>query len=257
MTGSRRLALLAVLATVATACSSSGGGGGGGIPSGMPTDAAGLATTLQRAVDKITSAHIALNFTLAGQQLTGSGNEKLEHGQLTALDVTENLPGGAGAIRVIMVDGKTYAKLPPAMNPGGKPYLLVSASSSNPIVRQLAGSLDSALSAASLGSVSTFTRAAKSVEPKGTATINGVKTVHYSIVVAVAKLPASLPGRSQLTQSGIGTVPIELFVDTAGRPVQLTEVLTVQGQKASTKATVSDYNKPVTITAPPSDQVGG
>jgi hypothetical protein len=254
MTGSRRLALLALPAVVLAACSSSGGGGGG-IPSGMPTDASGLGTMLQSAVGKISSAHITLDITLAGQQLSGSGDEKLSGGQLTALDLTESLPAGGGTIRLIMVGGKTYAKLPAALNSSGKPYLLVSKSSSNQVVRQLAGSLDSALSAASLGSVGTFTRAAKSVDPKGTATINGVQTVHYSIVVGVAKLPESLPGKSELAQSGIGTLPIELYVDTAGRPVELTETFTVQGQKIATKATISDYNKPVTITAPPSDQV--
>jgi hypothetical protein len=222
----------------------------------MPTDANGLGTMLQNAVNKISSAHITLDITLAGQQLTGSGNEKLANGRLTALDLSENLPAGGGTIRLIMVGGKTYAKLPPALNAGSKPYLLVSKSSSNQIVRQLAGSLDSALSAASLGSVSTFTHAAKSVQPKGTTTINGVQATHYSIVVDVAKLPASLPGKSELTQSGIGTLPIELWVDSAGRPVQLTEAFSVQGQKVATKATVSDYNKPVTITAPPADQVG-
>jgi hypothetical protein len=239
-----------------TACSSSGGGGGANVPAGMPTDAAGLGTLLRTAVSKITSAHIALDITLAGQTLTGNGDETLASGQLTGLDLTENLPNGGGVIQVIMVDGKTYAKLPPTMNSSDKPYLLVSDSSSNAIVRQLSASLDSALSSASLGSVSTFTHAAKSVAVKGSETVNGVQTVHYSIVVDVTKLPDSLPGKSELIQSGINTLPLELYVDPAGRPVEVTEQFTAQGQKVSTKSTVSDYNKPVTITAPPADQVG-
>ena len=257
MTGSRRVALLALPAALLAACSSSGGGGGGGgIPSGMPTDAVGLGTTLQNAIGKITSAHIALDISLAGQKLTGSGDETLASGQLTGLDLTENLPNGAGEIRVILADGKTYAKLPATLNSSDKPYLLVSKSSSNQIIRQLSGSLDSALSSASLGSVSTFTHAAKSVDVKGVQTIDGVQTVHYSIVVDVAKLPDSLPGKSELTQSGITTLPLDLYIDTSGRPVQITEQFSAQGQKVSTKATVSGYNKPVTITAPPADQVG-
>ena len=255
MTARHRAALLTLPAAVLAACSSSGGGGSS-IPSGMPTDAAGLGTLLQTAVTKITSAHIALDITLAGEQLTGSGDEKLSNGQLTALDLTENLPSGGGQIRVIMVDGKTYAKLPAAFNSSGKPYLLVTPSSNNQVIRQLAGSLDSALSSASLGSVSTFTKAAKSVEGKGTETINGVETVHYSIVVDVAHLPDSMPGKSDLTASGIATLPLELYVDRSGRPVQITEEFTVQGSKVSTKSTVSHYNEPVTITAPPSGQVG-
>ena len=256
MTGSRRVALLALPAAVLAACSSSGGGGGGGLPSGMPTDALGLGTTLQNAISKMTSAHIALDISLAGQKLTGSGDETLASGRLTGLDLTENLPNGGGAIRLILAGGKTYAKLPAALNSSDKPYLLVSKSSSNPIIRQLSASLDSALSSASLGSVSTFTRAAKSVDAKGVETVNGVQTVHYSIVVDVTKLPDSLPGKSELTQSGITTLPLELYVDTSGRPVQITEQFSAQGQQVSTKATVSDYNKPVTITAPPADQVG-
>jgi hypothetical protein len=259
MPGSRRVVLLVLLtlpAALLAACSSSGGGGGAGVPSGMPTDAAGLGTMLQNAVSKITSAHIALDITLAGQSLTGSGDETLANGRLTGLDLTENLPNGGGTIRVIMADGKTYAKLPPAYNSTDKPYLLVSDTSSNQVIRQLSASLDSALSSASLGSVSIFTQAAKSIDIEGTETVDGVQTVHYSIVVDVAKLPDSLPGKSDLTQSGIDTLPLELYVDPTGRPVQVTEAFTVQGQKVSTKSTVSDYNKPVTITAPPPDQVG-
>lgn len=255
MTARRRIVLLALPAAVLTACSSSGGGGNAA--SGKPADAARLGATMQKAVSKVTSAHISLDITLAGLQLNGSGDEKLENGRLSALDLTENLPNGAGAIRVIMVDGTTYARLPRSMNPAGKPYLLVSRSSSNSIVSQLAASLDSALSSASLGSVSLFTRAANSVQNKGTQTINGVQTTHYSIVVDVTKLPDSMAGKSDLTQSGITTLPLDVYVDTAGRPVQVTERFSVSGQKVSTTSTVSNYNKPVTITAPPPNHVGG
>jgi hypothetical protein len=256
MTASRRAALLVLPAAIVAACTSSGGGGPA-IPSGMPTDVDGVANLVQSAISKITSVHLTLDISLVGQELTGSGDETLANGHLQALDLTENLPNSGGAIRVISVGGKTYARLPPTYNSSDKPYLLVTASSSNQIVRQLAGSLDSALSAASLDSVVIFTRAAKSIEAKGTETVNGVETVHYSVVVDAKKLPDSLAGKSDLTKSGVETLPLELYVDTTGRPVQVTEEFTAQGQKVSTKSIVSDYNKPVTITAPPPDQVGG
>lgn len=251
----RRLLLVTSAVALLAACSSSGGGGAA-IPSGMPTDVNGVSNFVQSAISRITSVHLTLDITLVGQQLTGSGDETLANGHLTALDLTENLPNSGGSIRVITVDGKTYVKLPSSLNSTGKPYLLVTPTSSNQIVRQLAGSLDSALSAASLDSVVIFVRAAKSIAAKGTEMINGAQTVHYSVVVDVAKLPGSLPGKSDLTKSGIDTLPLELYVDITGRPVQVTEEFTAQGQKVSTKSIVSDYNKPVTITAPPSDQVG-
>jgi hypothetical protein len=253
-------AVLALLATVAlAACSSSTSGkgsAGSGAPSGMPTDAAGLGQLMQSAVEKITSAHITLDINAAGQALTGSGDEQLTGGKLVALDITENLPGGAGAIRIILVDGKTYAKLPASMNSSGKPYLLVTKDSTNPVIQQLAGSLDSALSSASLGSVSAFILAAKSVTPKGTESIDGVSTTHYSVVVDISKLPSSLPGKDALVSSGLATIPLELYIDSEGRPIQVTEDFEVQGQSVSTKVTVTDYNKPVSIEAPPANQIG-
>jgi hypothetical protein len=252
----RRAALLVLPALVVAGCSSSGGGGGAGIPSGMPTDAAALGQLLQSGVAGISTAHITLEIEIAGQKLTGSGDEKLKQGRLVALQLTETLPGGQGNIEVIVVDGKTYAKLPPSMNSSDKPYLLVTPTSSNQIVRQLAGSLESALSSASLASVETFTRAAKSVEGKGTETIGGVQATHYKIIVDVAKLPAGTPGKSDLENSGLDEIPIDLYVDGDGRPLRIMEEFSAQGQTVSTKATVTDFNKPVTITPPPANQVG-
>jgi hypothetical protein len=55
--------------------------------------------------------------------------------------------------------------------------------------------------------------------------------------------------------AGITAIPVELYVDSAGRPVQITENLTVAGKKTTTSATISRYNQPVTISAPPASQV--
>jgi hypothetical protein len=253
----RTAALLVLPAAFVTACSSSGGGSGGsGVAAGMPTDAAGLGQLLQSATSKITSAHVDLEITLSGQQLTGSGDETLQDGKLTGLDLTETLPGGQGAIEVVVAAGKTYAKLPASLNSSDTPWLLVTSDSSNQVIQQLASSLDTALSSASLGSVSTFTKAAKSVEGKGTQSIGGVETTHYKIVVDVSKLPADMPGKSELEGSGLKEIPIDLYVDGQGRPVQIGEALSVQGTTVTTKAAVTNFNKPVTITAPPANQVG-
>jgi hypothetical protein len=253
MTASRRAALLALPAAIVTACTSSGGGGG--VPSGVPTDAAALGTLLQSGLATMRSAHFDLGIKIAGQQLTGGGDEKVANGKLVALDLTEDLPG-LGPVRVILVNGTSYAKLPAALNSTGKPYLVVSDSSSNQYVRQLASSLDSALSAVALSGITDITSAAKTFAVKGTETVAGVETTHYSIVVDVAKLPDDFQGKSAIEASGLKTVPLELYIDSSGRPVRLVETLSAQGQTAVTTTTVTDYNKPVTITAPPSDQVG-
>lgn len=260
MTARRACALLLLPVLVGTAaCTSSGKGGsqtGSPVPSGMPTDAAGLSTFVQSAVAHITSAHVNVGLNLSAQTLAGQGDEQLSSGKLVGLDLTENLSGGSGSIQVIVSGGKTYAKLPKSLNPLGKPWLLVTPSSSNPIVKQLAPSLDSALSAVSLGSLSVLVGAAKSVAVKGTETIRGALATHYAIDVEIAKLPASLPGRSELAASGSDTLPLQLFVDTQGRPVRAGPELTVQGQDVSINVDFTQYNKPVTITPPPASQVG-
>lgn len=212
---------------------------------------------MQSAIQSISSVHLAITATVAGQSLTGSGDEKLSNGKVTGLKVTDNLPSGSGKVEIIMVGGKTYVKLPTALNPTGKPYLLVTPNSSNPVIKQFATTIDSAVSAASVEDVSAFVRAGQSLRKDGTPTINGVQTTHYTVVVDVAKLPTALPARQQLIASGVNTVPIQLYVDKLYRPIEVVEQLSAQGQKVSTKVLFSRYNAPVTISAPPSSQVGG
>jgi hypothetical protein len=86
-------------------------------------------------------------------------------------------------------------------------------------------------------------------------TVNGVKTTHYKIVVDIAKLPANLPGKDSLGASGLSTLPLDLYVDDQGRPIRVSEDFKVQGQAVSTNVTVSRYNQPVTVVAPPASQV--
>lgn len=72
----------------------------------------------------------------------------------------------------------------------------------------------------------------------------------------VSKLPTtSALSKQALAASGLKTIPVQLWVDDQGRPVKLTERLHVQGQTLHTVSTISRYNQPVTITAPPANQV--
>jgi hypothetical protein len=251
-------ALSAALTLAACTSTTSGSGKTHG-PSGSaasPTTSAALAALMESGISQVKSARIDLDVSISGQPLTGSGAEKLDSGKLVALDVTEHLPAGAGDIRIIVVNGDTYAKLPAALNSTGKPYLRVTSDSSNPVIQQLSSSMDSALASASLGSVADFARAAKSFRFVGPATVRGVATTHYSIVVEIDKLPDDLPGKKELLDGGVKSLPLELFIDKQGRPIQVTENADLQGQKIQTKVGVRAYDEPVTITAPPADQIG-
>src|SRR5690242_19331130 len=218
-----------------------------------PTDAAGLAAFLRDGTASIRSAHLELSVEAAGNSITGSGDETLEDGKAESFDLTENIPG-LGDIRVLMVDGRTYVQLPAGINPGAKPWLLISTESSNPVVQQLATSLQSVTSSSSLDQYTAFTEAA-TVKVVGSEPVDGVAATHYALDVDVTKLPNDTPGRSDLLSAGLVKLPVDLWVDTHGRPVKVSEELTVQNQKVTTLVTLSRFDEAVTITAPPADQV--
>jgi hypothetical protein len=266
MISARRLVAVALLcpAIAVVGCSSSGGGQPAGTSatattSASPvlppaTDAAGLTELLRRGISSVSSVHLVLNVTTPNQAISSEGDAKLAGGTLQALDMTEQL-GSVGKRRLLIVDQATYAQLGGTANPAGKPWLLVTPDSTNPTARNLAASLEAVRRSASLDHFSAFASAARSVTLAGKESINGTPVDHYSIQVDVAKLPEGTPGRAPLLATGITTLPIELYVDDQGRPVKATQDLTVQGQHTSTVITFSKFNEPVSITAPPPDQV--
>jgi hypothetical protein len=218
-----------------------------------PTDAAGLAAYLRAGTASIRSAHLELEVDAAGNAIKGSGDETLENGKASAYDLTETIPG-LGDIRVLMVDGQSYVQLPAGINPGDKPWLLISADSSNPVVQQLATSLQSVTSSSSLDQYTAFTEAS-TVRVVGSEQVDGVAATHYALTVDVTKLPNDTPGRSDLLTAGLVRLPVDLWADAQGRPVKVSEELTVRNQKVTTLVTLSRFDEDVSITAPPADQV--
>jgi hypothetical protein len=223
-----------------------------------PTDATSLAASLVKGLQTTKSLHLDLAVTAAGQQISGSGDESISNGKLTAADITETIPS-VGALEMVIVDSKVYAKLPASLqadNTSGKPWVVADPNSTNAVAKQLGQTTTSIISQSSVDSYNDFVTAASSVKVDGPDTVNGTTATHYSVVVDVTKLPTGNTSKQSLVAAGLTTLPIEMWVDSQGRLVQLTEAVTLSGQQTSTKITISKYNDPVTITAPPADQVG-
>lgn len=257
----RVLPAAAAAAVLLTACGpgSSGGSASGSSTSASstpapPTDAASLSALLRSGSASIHTAHVTLDLSAAGTTVNGAGDEVLAGGRLQALDLTESVPK-AGRIRLLMADGKTYAQLPQQIAGSTEPWVLVSASSSNPVIQQLAGTLQSFQQSASLDQYSDLTKAATVTMVSPSEQVNGTTAAHYRLDVDVTKLPASTPNRDQLLSAGLMKLPVEIWVDRQGRPVKVSEQLTVQGQQVQTVVTVGDFDAPVSITPPPADQV--
>ncbi|HEV7205700.1 MAG TPA: hypothetical protein VGN18_13910 [Jatrophihabitans sp.] len=221
---------------------------------GTPVAPAVLAAQLQTAVATVRSARLRLDLTLAGEAVSGTGAETLTRGRLDTLTATEKLPS-LGVITVVVVGDTTYARLPAALLKTDKPWVRVSATSTNAAVRQLASTIAIAKSSASLSSVSGFAAAAISLNRVGPTRVGGVAATDYSMVIAPDKLPRDFPGRADLVATGLTAVPVQLALDAKSRPVRVAITASVSGQSVDTTLALSHFDEPVTITAPPAASV--
>lgn len=215
--------------------------------SSSSSPALSLAARLGQGITQVKTAHLTLDLAVAGQSITAHGDEQLSSGKLVALDLTESVTS-AFSLRLIIVNGKTYARLPSSVSHTNKPWVLATANSKNPAIKAFGSILSSTQSSASLSAITALVSAARSVKQSGSSNT-------YKVDVDPAKLPKSYVGRKALAASGLTSIPLTITLDSAGRPVVVTENLTVSGQKLTTKITLGSYNKPVHITAPPASQV--
>lgn len=231
-----------------TSPTSGGSTGNGPAPatSSSASPAVSLAARLGQGLSRARTAHLNLEIAAAGTVISGSGDESLSNGKLVALDLSETVSSSL-SLRLIIVRGKTYVRLPSTLNHSGKPWQLVTPNSSDPTVRTLASSLSSTQNSASLSSVTMFVAAARSVRRIGTDS--------YLVDVDPQKLPDSYEGKQQLVNAGVTSIPVRITIDSLGRPVTVAENFSVQGHQVKVKFSVGRYNKPVHITAPAARQV--
>lgn len=218
-----------------------------------PTDVVGLAALLKGSAHTVHSARLFIKVHVGTDYLVGSGEETLVDGDLTSLDLTEEVPN-AGRLRMIMVGGETYLEPPTALKTSARRWVLLSAASTSPQIRQLFSGLDSVRTAAFFGQFDAFGSAAAVISHEPFI-VDGVTTTHYRLSVDVAQLPRGLTGTQLLGSAGIARVPVEFWVDEHGRPVKFTQQLSGDGHTLDTEVSLSKFNVPVTITPPPADQV--
>jgi hypothetical protein len=111
-----------------------------------------------------------------------------------------------------------------------------------------------------LASVTKMITASQDVKAVGTETVNGEDTTHYSgtfpVDAAVQQLPADKQEQARRGMAELKDVTFDLWAGSDGLPRKLA----LNGAKdgATLKATLmfKDFDKPMTIEAPPADQVG-
>lgn len=221
-----------------------------------PKDAASLAKAVQDATSQMTTVSFTSEVAVAGQVISGSGQQKMSGGKLDSANITQSM-GELGQLEMILIDGKVYIKLPTTMKmtTNEQPWLEVSEGSSNPAIAAMWTSLKPTLESSPVDTYSNFIQATSSVTLVGPDTVDGVKTNHYNVVIDPSKLSPKSKEKAQLEAAGLTSIPTEMWIDESGRPVKLTQKLEVQGQTLSTTIAFSNYGSPVTVTAPPAGEI--
>ncbi|GII04710.1 putative lipoprotein [Planobispora takensis] len=170
-----------------------------------------------------------------------------------------NVPGGA---RAILLGDTVYVKseLLTKFAGTGKPWLKVSASDLGAGDQaQIKEFMAQAQQFDLAGTVKLLT-ASKDVKAVGTETVDGVETTHYSgtfpVDEAVQLLDPAEREQVQEQLSKAKDVKFDLWADAQSLPRKVTLSGSEQGATFTMAAQFRDFNEPVTITAPPADQVG-
>lgn len=168
-----------------------------------------------------------------------------------------SLPGGARAV----LKGETlYVKVSALQNLLGssKPWIKVPLTEheGSTEVRQL---LDQ-IQRFDLGNMTQLVTASQDVKAVGTETVNGEDATHYSgtfpVDVAVQQLPADRQEQARKGLAELEDVAFDIWVSADGLPRKLAVNGSKQGATLDATLLFKDFNKAVSIEAPPADQVG-
>lgn len=203
----------------------------------------------------------SMDIAVAGQNLTApiSGVIDFEN-QAAELEVDLSGIGGgvmSGAMEIRMVDGVMYMNMGAMLGArassllGGKDWIAVDTKAMG---AESSGTQNPADMLQSL-------RGAGDVEYVGHGRIDGVEVDHYRAEIdlqkAIAKLPEKYRAQSEQGMKLLGNgFPVDVWIDGDGLPRRFALDLDLGG-KGSVKEQVdyTDYGAPVTVVAPPADQV--
>lgn len=247
------------LTLMLSACGSSGGTAAG--------DLASVVKGTKAALESKKSVKLALESTEDGKNVTGNGQASYGDNNATSL----TLQSDGQTSDVVFAGNTLYLKLPAdqlAALGTTKPWLKLAGNNDDPTAKAVAGSLGDAASGSDPDKALDLLTKAGTLTSSEQVQLDGKAVTHYVVDVdyskAVDQLPAGLPGQARdALRTKVAHAPTELWVDADQLPVQVTTdigpLLKAAGVPAtgSTKSTVkySEWGTPVTVQAPPADQV--
>ncbi len=243
------LGLLTLVAVLAAGC------GSGGALALDPVAAA--ATKTQEA------GTFAFDYTASIQifghtvSLDGSGKTDTSTGAGQMSLSFAGMPGTANAgAQMLIVDKTVYVQSSQLAGklPSGKQWLKVDVSRLAAAKGQPLGSLNEIDPQQWLQQL----LASKDTQKLGTDTVQGETMTHYRATVDLSQA-AKGKARDSLSQLGVSSLPVDIWVDGQGLVRQVQTSLSLSKQLQGTSFTLTfdmhDFGTPVSVTAPPADEV--
>ncbi|MEV4755484.1 LppX_LprAFG lipoprotein [Micromonospora sp. NPDC049559] len=201
------------------------------------------------ATDKANSVTMTADGTMAGEKLKMQG--VMDLGDPLKVEMTVSDPS-EGPTTVRIIGTAIYIQVPEAdrKEMGGKPWLkmdlgTIGAQAGMDFTKQFED-IDPTKQVRTL-------LASEGVTVVGEETVNGAKTVHYTVTSPVGTYLGQVDAtmrkqvEEQLTKNGVKEVKIDLWVDEQYQPRR---VHMVMGTMSDLTVDYTDYGKPVTVAAP-------
>jgi len=246
----------AAISVAATGCSTTQAGRGFGP---VFTTVSGLAAQATKAGSDITSVRGTLRVKSGPLDQTSTFSEQLSRGRVTAFDdrISTIYQGNTTPLHLIIVDGKVYVD---RSGQGGKPWVIATRDSSDPVVANLAENVDGTLDQAGMHGYVLMVSVGQDLRLVGPDTVGGVPCVRYhlSVDARVAAQRLTGPQAEQMQQAvdaGVDTIPLDVWVDATGRTVRVTDHVMAGAQSATVDLRLNHFNEPMSIDAPPPDQI--
>ncbi|CAN5562443.1 N/A [soil metagenome] len=215
-----------------------------GSSSGDELDRETLVPTITDAMLAAGSVRLDAAVKASGQSITIEGSQRIAKSvKDNAVDVSLSGEGVEG--RLILLDTVLYLDLG---QPTGGKFVRVDLTKAGPgseMFDQLLRSTDTTASVESLQG------AIKTLDVVGTEQVDGAKTTHYRLTVNTKKALTGQQLPPEQTKQLPNTLAYELWVDED----DLLRKMTADVAGAAVTFTLSDWGKPVDITAPPKAQI--
>jgi hypothetical protein len=209
---------------------------------------------------------LAGHVTAAGRTIPINGSGAIDmRSQRMRMSMSFPIPGVGPMQTDALFDGSTlYMHLPEALAqriPLGKSWMKIDVAA----LAKSNGIAPGQLTAPTQGNPADFLKALKAVGSSrklGTENIGGVATTHYRATIDPKKALDQIPDKQSadalkqvLGSSGLGSIPIDAWVDRAGRVRRESMKFDAAGTSMDMTVSFTRFGVPVDITPPPADQV--